>query len=839
MSSDSSEFLRRRPRKHSRNIPYDILNILIPVTLCFVGLVASAQFFAAHVGYNPRYCSYPVIVSSHRFLFIPKGYPFFNPGSIYLAILAGSTDHIIQENVLPTLFVFLFFVGTAAVCFFVMGALKERFYDQDANRTGSARWAVEKELKKFGLAEKAGVVLAEFFSADVRFAVNPENSSISLHQKKSAPLVCHQGGTNTLVCAPTRSCKGVGSVIPTSLSYPGHMILFDPKGELWNITAGWRRKFSHVLKFSPVSDETVHFNPIEEFHLDKRLGSEIDLVDSIIFETGEKKGSDDNSFWDNNARLFFNCVIYHVLTCGRYPDSVKNIASIIQLIKTKSTEKKDPDDEDEESGTAFLDEMINSWHFDAAGVHQKYMDEYVISGAAQTKGMNPKVRSDVYSTLFSKVTLFTDAYIASVTSHSDFKLDDFYDSTEPISLYLTVPYGQLARVMPVFKIIINFILNKFSSSEIRLGKKERKLSHRLLFLLDEFPSLGKQSQIMGNLGVLAGYGINFFLVCQSIKQLDDIYGKDNSFLSNSKTVLIYAPGELEEAEKWSKLIGEESYENKKLSSSGSRYSAGLNNLSISSENIKRNLINPDELMKLPPSQCIIMNQGMPPYIGKKNVYYDDPRFKYIAYGSHPVDFPIIRKIRAPLDFDLFNIKKGQVLLSFNSLFKTEKRLPGFPAPYDIKDLLTECAGLPSQKAEKKKSVQIHPNLLPGEEPDQPEDSSDDIEKIAGEALENDKPSFGGLFQSAKDRMMQMSPDFAARRRSRYPAGQQPIPQDSFGTENDDSHFGIPADASDDEAPPPSVLAFDLYSYSNSGTDDFNVSDDSNSTDSDIKGEING
>jgi type IV secretion system protein VirD4 len=78
---------------------------------------------------------------------------------------------------------------------------------------------------------------------------------------------------------------------------------------------------------------------------------------------------------------------------------------------------------------------------------------------------------------------------------------------------------------------------------------------------------------------------------------------------------------------FSEMTGKESVVKETVSSSGYRFSPGLNNLSASSQEVARNLINPDELMKLPPSDAVIFNQGMPPYMAKKVVYYMDPRFK--------------------------------------------------------------------------------------------------------------------------------------------------------------------------------------------------------------------
>ena len=51
--------------------------------------------------------------------------------------------------------------------------------------------------------------------------------------------------------APTRSGKGVGLVVPTLLSWTGSAVIHDIKGENWQLTAGWRSRFSHCLLFNP------------------------------------------------------------------------------------------------------------------------------------------------------------------------------------------------------------------------------------------------------------------------------------------------------------------------------------------------------------------------------------------------------------------------------------------------------------------------------------------------------------------------------------------------------------------------------------------------------------
>jgi type IV secretion system protein VirD4 len=67
-----------------------------------------------------------------------------------------------------------------------------------------------------------------------------------------------------LAFAPTRSGKGVGLVVPTLLSWPHSAVIHDIKGENWQLTAGWRSRFSHCLLFNPTDAKSAAYNPLLE-----------------------------------------------------------------------------------------------------------------------------------------------------------------------------------------------------------------------------------------------------------------------------------------------------------------------------------------------------------------------------------------------------------------------------------------------------------------------------------------------------------------------------------------------------------------------------------------------
>ncbi len=93
--------------------------------------------------------------------------------------------------------------------------------------------------------------------------------------------------------------------------------------------------------------------------------------------------------------------------------------------------------------------------------------------------------------------------------------------------------------------------------------------HRLLLLLDEFPSLGKLDFFETALAVIAGYGLKAVLIAQSLNQLEKAYGPHNAILDNCHIRLTYAANDDRTAKRISDLLGQSTEKKIQKSYSGS------------------------------------------------------------------------------------------------------------------------------------------------------------------------------------------------------------------------------------------------------------------------------
>lgn len=675
---EKEEFIRTDPSRSHKFIFLMALVWIVPLSVIVAGIVVSTQSFAAMMNYDAEIIGNPVFITK-------EGYRFYNPLVFLLSIFKYSFDNTYSYyffKAIPATFIGLIL---AALIF----CIATIFTSQQKNQGvyGRARFGNLKDLIKNGLLQKGGVVCGQVDTADVSFFIDEKKASMTLDMPKhfklklpagkswkfweyspvTAPLICHSGRTNTLLIAPTRSGKGVSSIITTLLRYGvpfykwvkeklkngrtkkvkkvegrGSIVCFDPKGENWAATAGFRSKFSTCIPFDPLNalgtGISWHYNPMAEIPDDPSGAYEwADMIANIFFsaEKGKGGGDDASSYFNNVARDIFRGVVMHVRFAMQYKEKERNLTTVLKMF-SKQTEKAEggnSEDGNDNTGAEMLAEMRNSIHIDDNGNKAETIHEMIVDMANRSESQVPKERASTYSTVISKIGLFQDPNIAQSTAYSDFGVDDFVNAETGISLYLIVPYNNIQRIAPVFRMLITFMIKKFSAGTTNANAVKLKVP--CMFLLDEFPVLGYFPDIALNAGILAGYGVTFFIVCQSLNQLVDVYGENHPFLDHCKTIVLFAPGNIKDAKSFSETIGNRSVLFDNLSSSGSKWEAGFSNVSKSSQEVSTSLISPDELMKLDFSRALVFNQGMPPYRAKKVVYYKDPRFMKKAWLPEP------------------------------------------------------------------------------------------------------------------------------------------------------------------------------------------------------------
>jgi type IV secretion system protein VirD4 len=218
--------------------------------------------------------------------------------------------------------------------------------------------------------------------------------------------------------------------------------------------------------------------------------------------------------------------------------------------------------------------------------------------------------------------LYRDPVVAEVTRRCDWRIADLVSDARSMTLYLVVPPSDIARTKPLIRLMLNQIGRRLTED-----LKAKGTRHRLLFMLDEFPALGRLDFFESALAFMAGYHIQSFLIAQSLNQIEKAYGPNNSILDNCHVRVSFATNDERTAKRVSDALGTATEMKAMKNYAGSRLSPWLGHIMVSRSETARPLLTPGEIMQLPATDEIVMVSGITPIRAKKARYYEDSRFK--------------------------------------------------------------------------------------------------------------------------------------------------------------------------------------------------------------------
>jgi len=443
---------------------------------------------------------------------------------------------------------------------------------------GAARWASEPEVRRAGLRAIPGILLG----------------------RKDGALLSFGGAEHVLLYAPTRTGKGVGVVIPNLLSWPDSVVVLDVKRENWEATAGFRAAHGQrTLAFDPLEPDgrTARFNPLG--HIDRADASavldELQRLAVMLFPAPPHA----DPFWAEAARTGLIGVGALVADTPELPFSLGAIYAELTAGDPRT-------------------------RLPAILAARRKAGRPLSSGGASALGdfcsASENTFASIKQTITSRMNLWLSPRVCAATEVSDFDLRDL--RRERISLYLTVSPDNLARVAPLYNLLLQQLID--------LNTRERPEGNRhavpVLVVLDEFARLGHARVIAHAFAYVAGYGLRLLPVLQSPAQLRAEYGPDlaEEIIANCGVEIAFAPKELKIARELSERLGAYTYEGR-ASSRPTGFAKGHRSRTDSDQ--RRALMLPQELMQMPPARLIVLRAGLPPVRGRKIVYGRERAFR--------------------------------------------------------------------------------------------------------------------------------------------------------------------------------------------------------------------
>ncbi len=507
---------------------------------------------------------------------------------------------------------------------FVLIGIAKAFpkHEYDDIEHGSSDWSENGEQYKV-LSKTKGIVLAE----------------------KNYLPVDKRGNVNVLVVGGSGAGKSASYVIPNALQLLGSYVFTDPKGELYDKTAGYFKEKGYDVKVLNLvhPQNSDGYNPLH--HINNEIDVDV-IANTIVKGQGDGKSSD--PFWDDMSEMLMKALIYY-LKAVRPPEE-QSLASCSELVRTANNN----------GGDNLLTNLMNQLPIDhPARMYYKNIEM-----------LPEKTFGSVLGTLQSKLGKFDSREIAEVTS------TDTIDFTS-IGKTKTVVFVISSDTHTAY----DFLLTIFFSQMIQQLYDFADLNGGALpvptyFILDEFANIGHIPDFDKKISTSRSRKISFSVILQNLDQLEAVYKEAHeTIMGNCDTHLFLGSNSQKTVEYFSKALGEKTISRDSVSVNKDRedWKQGK---SESDQIMGRALLTPDELRRLDNDICIIYEKGIKPIKANKYYYFKYPegkivnRFKADHNDVH-IERGVWRKYNPYQPYEdgqESNIGKAQTLESLDNLF---------------------------------------------------------------------------------------------------------------------------------------------------------------------------
>ena len=359
--------------------------------------------------------------------------------------------------------------------------------------------------------------------------------------------------------------KSASYVIPNALQLLGSYVFTDPKGELYDKTAGYFKEKGYDVKVlnlvSPKNSDG--YNPLH--HIKNEI--DVDIIANTIVKGQGDGGKSSDPFWDDMSEMLIKALIYY-LKAVRPPEE-QSLSSCSELVRTANNN----------SGDNLLTNLMNQLPFDhPARMYYKNIEM-----------LPEKTFGSVLGTLQSKLGKFDSREIAEVTSTDTINF-------ESIGAKKTVVYVISSDTHTAY----DFLLTIFFSQMIQqlydfADKNGGALPVPTYFILDEFANIGQIPDFDKKISTSRSRKISFSVILQNLDQLEDVYEKAyETIIGNCDTHLFLGSNSQKTVEYFSKALGEKTITRDNISVNKDRedWKQGK---SESDQVMGRALMTPDEL----------------------------------------------------------------------------------------------------------------------------------------------------------------------------------------------------------------------------------------------------
>ena len=443
---------------------------------------------------------------------------------------------------------------------------------------GTSRWGTKKDARKAGMLKRGNLFLGRVDGRDLYFP----------------------GEAHLLTLAPPGAGKGTCLVVPNLLTYPGSMIVTDPKGELTAITARHRRERlgHHVIVLNPWRDKMTEeldvdlgddgFNPLSVIKPGPDVKDDAEMVASLLIGGQQAKMSGSDKFFSNFGQSVLTAFILHLVSRGA-PERVT-------LPEVRHMLMAGPDQMQRQ-----IDAMMASSEF--SGVIREYGGKL-----AGTLENSPEEFQGGISTAQAALTIYDPhGPLCKHVSRGTIELTAIKD--KPTTIYVIMP-GDRGRTHSAW-------MNLIMSLGMDMVARDRS-NRRVVFLMDEFANLGHLPGVLQAMALYRGMGVQIWPIIQQLRQLNRIYSEDeqHEIFGMAEMFNTFGIWEQESIDLVSEWLGQFTVKDYGQNIRPQMMTGSPFDFSMGASNAAKPMMRPEDIRQMPSDLQLIFYKNLPPFLAE-------------------------------------------------------------------------------------------------------------------------------------------------------------------------------------------------------------------------------
>src|SRR5215475_1177360 len=383
------------------------------------------------------------------------------------------------------------------------------------------------EAEEYARPEVTDLLLGWKAAEAARAPIGFHSGHVPVEAPPGEAPIAYGEDRHLVTIAPTGAGKGRGVIIPNLLRFEGSVIVIDPKGETWHVTARRRKEMGQEVRlldpFGAVSKKTDSLNPFDLF---QRPGALLDADSEMLASLlAGDAGFHKEPFWDNWGRSLMAGVIAAVAETS--PSGEKHFGKVREILMS--------------------DDAV--YNLAALIENHEPLNRLSKQNISSFLPITEQTRSGILSTAQSYLKVVNSDSALRSLSRSTISLDAVRKG-DPMTIYIVIPPDKLESHGALLRLWVGALM-------LTVMGRKRRPKRSTLFLLDECAQLGEFGPLRQSMTLLRGYGLQVWPFFQDLSQLQRLYPKDwRTIFNNAGVFQLFGVANHLMAKESSELIGD-------------------------------------------------------------------------------------------------------------------------------------------------------------------------------------------------------------------------------------------------------------------------------------------